>query len=1016
MLRFLFYFLSLIQVFNIPATGIVYYVKPTNTTKCPGQPCQTLQYYFENVNTVINNQKNVTMIFMSGTHSVHLQLDQVSISVVPVINMEGESQGVILNGSSVEDRSMTLLFLGSAEVYLSNISMAQWTLIVTTDASSRFVTMSLVHLHQSQLLLSAINTNTSFKFDSCEFHDSSLYIDVDIASVVMENCKLARYSISVRGSNVVFSGISQFTGTNQSSAISSYFSNITLSGEVVFANNSGIRGGAMALYSSILNVAPGANVSFINNSAEETGGAIFIYPSLIPPYQQLLITEQQDFPIIYKENTPPQSFYQLLNCTFGANYTFTFANNSAMDGGDDIYGASLQFHQSSGICHLTVYTTEHSGMSSVSSDPTRVCLCDSKGTPQCKNNSLGNYVVSPGESFAVSAVVVGGDFGATKGSVYANFLLYEHPSLPSLTSASQYNQAIENVTHCTNLNYSMHYTDYETIIMYLTTVRLGAHDLESYFECEDSDEACFHITPVFLNITLLPCPPGFILSGEPPVCDCYPVLADNTVECNVVNGSGIFSWNGSLWVSIDGASVTYSHYCPFNFCNANKQEVSLEDDSDSQCALNRAGKLCGGCKEGYSLAIGSSQCIHCPNNNNLALLIFFAAAGFLLVFFISVFNLTVSQGMINGLIFYANIMWIYQRIFFPEEQKLNILLVSLKTFIAWINLDFGIETCFVNGLTTIWKTWLQFIFPLYIWAIAGLIIVAAKYSTKLTNLLANRAVPVLNTLILLSYMKLLRIVASALEFSTISRYPEGSTSVVWSKDGNLTYFGFPHVLLFLAGLGTLLFLWLPYTLLLFSIQWLRRLPLYMLLKWIMRFHPVFDAYFAPLKLKHQYWFGVLLLARGILLVIFASTFTVPQSINLLLLLIFGILLLFYMVLKRPYKNKAVLLLQSSFLINLTILSGLAIFARTSSNEADLQAIAVGLSTGVAFLQFCGIVLHAVIAPRCSCRKQSSASDGFDANIVEPMANVTQSTVELYRDSILDDEETQPLINDGDAIN
>ena len=110
--------------------------------------------------------------------------------------------------------------------------------------------------------------------------------------------------------------------------------------------------------------------------------------------------------------------------------------------------------------------------------------------------------------------------------------------------------------------------------------------------------------------------------------------------------------------------------------------------------------------------------------------------------------------------------------------------------------------------------------PFYIWAIAVVIIVAARYSTRLTNLLANKALPDLNTLFLLSYMKLLHIVVTALEFSTATKYPEGSTTVVWSKDGNLTYFGFPHILLFLAGLGTLLFLWLPYTLLLFSIQWL----------------------------------------------------------------------------------------------------------------------------------------------------------------------------------------------------
>ena len=131
----------------------------------------------------------------------------------------------------------------------------------------------------------------------------------------------------------------------------------------------------------------------------------------------------------------------------------------------------------------------------------------------------------------------------------------------------------------------------------------------------------------------------------------------------------------------------------------------------------------------------------------------------------------------------------------------------LKAFIAWINLDFGIETCFFQGLITFWKIWLQFIFPLYIWVIALLIVMATKRSSKLTALLGNRAVPVLNTLFLLSYAKLLRVVASAMEFSTLQEYSPLTThadkrTTVWSADGNLLYFGFPHILLFLAVLAT----------------------------------------------------------------------------------------------------------------------------------------------------------------------------------------------------------------------
>ena len=165
-------------------------------------------------------------------------------------------------------------------------------------------------------------------------------------------------------------------------------------------------------------------------------------------------------------------------------------------------------------------------------------------------------------------------------------------------------------------------------------------------------------------------------------------------------------------------------------------------------------------------------------------------------------------------------------------------------------------------------------------------------------------------------MKLLRTAVSSLEFSILTYFkcPNGSNSLlhtVWSIDGNLSYFQFPHILLFLVGVATLLFLWLPYTLLLLLMQWLRCLPSAPFLKWIMHLNPLYDAYFAPFKHKHQYWFGVFLLTRGILLVTFMSAFAIPRNINLVLFLIFGIFLIYFLVVTQPYKSKGILILQIS---------------------------------------------------------------------------------------------------------
>ena len=158
------------------------------------------------------------------------------------------------------------------------------------------------------------------------------------------------------------------------------------------------------------------------------------------------------------------------------------------------------------------------------------------------------------------------------------------------------------------------------------------------------------------------------------------------------------------------------------------------------------------CKSNLSLAIGTSQC----TNIYLTLLLPFALAGLMLVLFLIICNLTVSMGTINGLIFYANIVRANHAFFFttPTTSALKVFQQVHAVFIAWLNLDFGIETCFINSMDAYIRTWLQFAFPFYIWMIVGVIIYLSRCSTTIVKLVGSSAVSVLATLFLLSYRKL----------------------------------------------------------------------------------------------------------------------------------------------------------------------------------------------------------------------------------------------------------------------
>ena len=525
------------------------------------------------------------------------------------------------------------------------------------------------------------------------------------------------------------------------------------------------------------------------------------------------------------------------------------------------------FHAGGPLCqlqqsYLQFNITPHS-FSSVSSEPQRVCLCDSNGTPQCTNLPaifVEGGSIYPGNTVTVTLVIVGLDFGTTTGRVNTNFLHLNGNK--TLLNPNQWSQLVENVTECSQLKYTV-YSKRQHEVLYLQTSKTQLNTYGNMSAMSNSinvyqTSTCIDdnllTTQVFINVTILPCPPGFYLSNSHR-CEYYSILSSYGFDCQNI---GYISWNSStMWVSAtiignESDGIIYNQFCPPDYCKAGIKTIKLDENSSAQCAFNHAGTLCGGCVENYSIAIGSAKCVKCASVSHAFILIMFPVFGILLVVVILTANLTITQGLINSLIFYANIVQTYKEILYSTTNvsKFEFL---LHVFIAWFNLDFGIETCIGIDLNTYWKTWMQFLFPLYIWTIAGLIIILCRHSIRLTKLVGNKAVPLLVTLFLLSYMKLFRIILDAFALTKLVSYPVGTGYAVWYLDGNLAYCAHPHIYLFVAALTALIVIWLPYTLLLLLIQWLRRISHLRFLRWINRFY---DAHFAPLKHKHHYWFGV----------------------------------------------------------------------------------------------------------------------------------------------------------------
>ena len=188
---------------------------------------------------------------------------------------------------------------------------------------------------------------------------------------------------------------------------------------------------------------------------------------------------------------------------------------------------------------------------------------------------------------------------------------------------------------------------------------------------------------MYSEVNLMPCPPGFLLKGVLQKCDCNNQLRSlPDVACNIQYST--LQRRGLVWIG-----PFTDDNCPLNYCKDEAVSFQL-NASSAQCNYNHSGLVCGGCQPGLSLALGTAQCLKC-SNKYLALLIPFALAGVVLVFFIKLLDLTVSRGLINGLIFYANIIKPSEYIFLPQNNT-----NPLTIFISWLNLDLGIETCFFS--------------------------------------------------------------------------------------------------------------------------------------------------------------------------------------------------------------------------------------------------------------------------------------------------------------------------------
>ncbi len=941
-----------------------------------------------NANFEVNGIRSLTLNgSASGTTMIMCNSDTffsfADIQTLSLVSLEFNRCGPLYSGAGIRTRSVHEMKVDNCSICNSEYA-TEFVSTSVTISNSKFLgndyfldfiasTVTLVdnrfennafgynYIRQSSVMTTGSNTFVN-NGDPCdelfEVTDSTIIFE---GEVNFTNNVGSMFS----GTNVTFVMQGEILFQNNTSAclyfgemggaINIFTLTLNFTGNVNFVNNTALGtetfGGAIYGQGATLNFHNNSNVTFTNNSAGQ-GGAVFLarnsYFNFHRNYSGIVCFQGNKASLFgggigfstvltarSGECDSPRFPYQ--ECSFQIDETnnrsnpiMIFMNNTASEG-DDIYGGNLQntCEQNRDSTNNNAFVKRYIPVADVVVRTKRtVCLC-ANSPFNCK--SLATEYVYPGNQLVVSVAAFDNNV-STK-------LIIPNRSLKGVYS----NQTMSLIVNHT-MN-DVQETIYCTNIFYTITGPEETNQTLTLTSCQENQD----VSPtnnVTITIMIVKCPRGYhFVQINGTKCEC-----DSTIErkyedifCNTTVPVGMFKRSGTVWVGHPNDTylnlndnIYIYKYCPFEYCKLQETIIPL-GESEKQCNFNRRGILCGRCAEYHSLLLGTSQCSKC-SNEYLALLLFFATAGVLLIALLLVLNLTVATGMINGLAFYANTITFNTAIFFPSQSS-NTYVEFLKAFLAWISLDFGIESCFYDGMDTYARTWLEFAFPIYIWMLIGLVFIVGRYSQRAAKLLGTNPVPTLATLVFLSYTKLLRTTIEAFSYADLDGIETTKTKRVWLYDGSILYLEGKHLVLFIVSMLVFLFFVIPYTMVLLTSQWLQMKSNWRILSWMNRpeVRSFLDAYHAPYKPRYRYWTGLLFLARFALLLTAVLSTSRNPTVNILVIIILMLVAESWISFSGGIYNKWYNdILQTFFFLNLGCLAATSAYVKFEGIEDQLE--------------------------------------------------------------------------------
>ena len=596
------------------------------------------------------------------------------------------------------------------------------------------------------------------------------------------------YSNIADGSIIYFSYMdvivksSNFTD-NVGSCMYLFESNL-LCDDAIFANNVADNGAALYLdQGSSITVNDNIRVQFTNNSAVEYGGAIYINivydcPYINPPFHAGPYLLQNSV-ISFVNNTATVSgnslyFYVPKHC---------IVDTDIRDQSSLLY-APCQFNYSQPVndkmmnvpCDLDYTLLNDTGAPIVTS-PHELKLYFPYNDGY--NISIGNHNV-----YFIRNNLLGYPVKFT-GNVFDYF---GKPAEPT-----QFN------VQCVNCSSSIVLPKVNFLVNNITSLSITftGSNIENTVNVNLTLASTVHsFTEIYttLLVELMPCidHPGYTYSMAHKACVCY----HHNVDCHdSYNEIKKGYWFGS--VSNTATTAPCHHYCKFTGRTETRQGyVELPNTIDGQCNDHRVGRACGECSSGYTLSYDSTDCISVDQCGTgwtvlvitLTCLYWIAiVAGVFGLMYTLYFKFQMSLGYLYGLIYYYSII----SMLLDNNPNLSdgvFQFASVLSSFAQLTPQFLGKLCFVKGLSGIDQLFIHYSHAVGVSLLLLLIVVAARWSARVTSFVSRCIIPVICLLILLSYTS---IVSTSLQLLQPLRFTDVKEWYTYSSP-NIQYFHGRH--------------------------------------------------------------------------------------------------------------------------------------------------------------------------------------------------------------------------------